>query len=122
MFDKYDKSGAKFAETCSLKTHPLRFLNKADKCGIYGSKFSHKLLLQTLNTHSQTGVKPCVCATCGAQFGDRGSLRKHIRTHNGEKPYKCDTCGAKFAQKHTLKRHVRTHTAEKPYICDTCTQ
>ena len=60
MFYKCDESGAKFAEACSVKTLPLRVIYKADKCGIYGSKFSHKLLLKTEYKQSNWSETLCM--------------------------------------------------------------
>ena len=88
--------------------------------GTYRAKCSRNILLKTLKQCTRNVKKTYKCGTCSAQFGHKGSLKLHIRTHNGEKPHKCDTCGATFAQKAALNVHVRTHTGEKHYVCDTC--
>ncbi|KAG8445203.1 hypothetical protein GDO86_010108 [Hymenochirus boettgeri] len=61
-----------------------------------------------------------VCTTCGKEFSEASSLRRHLRIHKGVKPYACHLCAKAFTQCNQLKTHVRTHTGEKPYQCKQC--
>ena len=54
------------------------------------------------------------CETCGAPYGNRESLKRHIRKKHPrvstdsviERVY-CETCGAPYGNRESLKRHIR---------------
>ena len=111
IFYKDDKSGAQFAEICSLKTRP-HIRVKPDKCGLHGVKYSRKLLLTTCTDNEEILYR---CGSCGEQFHQKALLKLHFRNHTGEKPYKCDRCDTEFAHKHSLKSHIRIHAGENMF-------
>ena len=73
-FYKYDKSGAQFAEICSLKTRP-HIRGKPDNCGLHGVKYSRKLLLKTC---TDTEEILYICGSCGEQFHQKALLKLHF--------------------------------------------
>ena len=55
------------------------------------------------------------CPECPLSFNNKKSLSTHMRTHNGLKTYKCDSCGKEFSQIGSLKRHeIKFHGIVKP--------
>ena len=51
--------------------------------------------------------KPFKCDTCGANYGRKDYLNKHIAAvHKGKKPFNCETCDAKFEDKSNLNVHI----------------
>ncbi|XP_062377546.1 myoneurin isoform X1 [Sardina pilchardus] len=68
----------------------------------------------------QLGKNRPICSTCGKEFSELSSLRRHMRIHKGLKPYECQLCNRTFRQGNQLKTHMRIHTGEKPFKCDKC--
>merc|ERR1739848_683048 len=68
------------------------------------------------------GKKQFKCHICNAEFGQRGSLNKHVTTvHEGKKQFKCKICSAVFGEKGNLKKHVATvHEGNKQFKCKMC--
>jgi uncharacterized Zn-finger protein len=49
------------------------------------------------------------CEVCHRRFGEKGSLRTHIRTvHEGVRGFECEVCHRRFGQKGSLRTHIRT--------------
>lgn len=65
------------------------------------------------------GERQYICPepSCGRKFLDNSKLRRHMLVHTGEKPFKCEFCGKRFSLDFNLKTHLRIHTGEKPYQC-----
>ncbi|XP_061426087.1 protein sister of odd and bowel-like [Lethenteron reissneri] len=61
-----------------------------------------------------------ICQTCGKEFSEPSSLRRHARIHKGLRPFVCSLCDKAFTQGNQLKTHMRIHTGEKPYVCEVC--
>ena len=48
------------------------------------------------------------CETCNAQFNQKGSLSRHIKsTHQGEKKFPCGLCDYQAIQKCDLSKHKK---------------
>merc|ERR1712156_999528 len=60
-----------------------------------------------------------VCEHCTKAFILEGMLKDHI-TRKHDRPFSCDDCKLTFGEKSSLKQHVRTHTNEKPFLCNKC--
>ena len=71
------------------------------------------LLLFSMKTEAEKRVHEC--PECPLSFNNKKSLSTHMRTHNGLKTYKCDSCGKEFSQIGSLKRHeIQFHGIVKP--------
>ena len=71
------------------------------------------LLLFSMKTEAEKRVHEC--PECPLSFNNKKSLSTHMRTHNGLKTYKCDSCGKEFSQIGSLKRHeIKFHGIVKP--------
>lgn len=61
------------------------------------------------------------CPTCGKTFNHRGTLNRHMKTHNKtENKFNCEEYFKSFSHKHDLNRHQKSHTNEKLSICEEC--
>ena len=47
--------------------------------------------------------------TCGKQFTDRSTLRRHLLTHSREKPFLCKECDKTFRTKSACRKHYLRH-------------
>ena len=74
-------------------------------------------LLQHSATHS--GERPFECGICDEKFSQKGSLTKHLLTHQ-EGRFECDQCDYKATQKGHLVLHLMTHSGVKPHKCNRC--
>ena len=72
-------------------------------------------LVEHSATHS--GERPFECGICDQKFSLKGSLSKHLLTHQ-EGRFECDQCDYKATQKGTLVLHLLTHSGVKPHKCD----
>ncbi|KAH3727517.1 zinc finger protein 271-like [Dreissena polymorpha] len=59
------------------------------------------------------------CELCSEGFGDKDSLKAHIRTHSMQMPYVCEKCGSAYSLKSNLTQHMKTHE-EVVYSCTDC--
>ena len=62
---------------------------------------------------------------CGKRFNQTHHLQRHSLIHSAERPFKCDNCDWTFKTKGSLKRHVLTHNNFKTfapgrYQCQFC--
>ena len=58
------------------------------------------------------------CDRCNRQFTRRYTLKTHIkRIHHGIRPFVCALCGADFPVKWDCQRHENEQHGEKRYIC-----
>ncbi|KAK5646470.1 hypothetical protein RI129_004934 [Pyrocoelia pectoralis] len=93
------------------------------KCHICEKNFGCKgQLTRHLKTH--TGIRTHACQVCGKSYMESGSLRQHFLSKHSDrkKPYDCPECNQGFDLRSTLIRHIRTHTGEKPFGCEICSK
>lgn len=64
----------------------------------------------------------CNFPECGATFGQKGSLTRHIRSrHEKLRPHLCEICQKSFSALWTLRVHQRNvHLKSKPHKCHLC--
>ena len=75
------------------------------------------------------------CHYCSKSMKNKGSMRRHIRTHErGKLPndnsfaatkhpnggYSCKYCSKFVKQRNDMRKHIRTHTGEKLFQCSIC--
>ncbi len=66
-------------------------------------------------------IKPHQCNICQLNFGQKGTLKKHVRIHKNLKAYKCDICDYSAFDHSYLKRHIECdHEKVKPHQCNLC--
>lgn len=120
----------RFKSAHSLRQHLQRSIKHKDlgslihPCPSCDKRFETTDSLQTHIEIQHEGIRPHVCAICGAALASKGSLTKHrITVHGGRRApprHVCHTCGKAFRGKSVLTNHVRTHTGEKPFECSSC--
>lgn len=73
---------------------------------------------------AKKGNKPFRCSIegCGATFGQKGSLTRHVKSrHEKLRPHLCDLCQKRFSALWTLRVHRRNvHLKSKPHKCHLC--
>ncbi|GIY62758.1 hypothetical protein CDAR_477281 [Caerostris darwini] len=91
---------------------------KFPTCNVCGSEF---LILDLLIDHCKEQHKnmPYVCEHCGRADKYLSDFKRHQVMHTGERPHACQVCGDAFGQKFTLKTHMKRH-AENTYYCEEC--
>ncbi|XP_023222715.1 ras-responsive element-binding protein 1-like isoform X1 [Centruroides sculpturatus] len=51
--------------------------------------------------------KPFPCNKCNYSSLDKGTLKRHLRTHNNERPFQCIKCRYAFTTKANCERHIK---------------
>lgn len=71
---------------------------------------------------SASKEKKFQCEQCGAIFGMKSNLKRHVLTvHEDRRGHQCQICGAAFGLKQNLATHVRVkHEKMRPFQCDAC--
>ena len=74
-----------------------------------------KVSMKTASGHK--GKEKIKCEINKANFGQKGTLSKHILTvHEGKKQFKCGICNSEFTSKWCMKGHfVTTHEGSKQF-------
>ncbi|GBN13962.1 hypothetical protein AVEN_223286-1 [Araneus ventricosus] len=52
---------------------------------------------------------PHKCSLCGKRFTQKGSLNRHMVTHNNERPFACESCPKRFKYRSVLTSHRKLH-------------
>ncbi|XP_044738885.1 zinc finger protein OZF-like [Chrysoperla carnea] len=129
---KCESCGEQFQSHVDFRKH-LKIHRKVHShaCKTCNREFSQK---RNLNRHIKqkhpseylTRLKQTVelknhfeCKICHKIYTRRGSLYKHMITHE-ENKFLCNFCGKSFPQNNNLKIHKLIHTEEKPYKCKYC--
>jgi len=68
--------------------------------------------LRALKGHNRAHMNvepgtPYPCNMCPFISTDKGSLSKHLRSHNGDRPFECSLCNYAFTTKANCERHVK---------------
>ncbi|EZA51198.1 Ras-responsive element-binding protein [Ooceraea biroi] len=68
--------------------------------------------LRALKGHNRAHMNvepgtPYPCNMCPFISSDKGSLSKHLRSHNGDRPFECSLCNYAFTTKANCERHVK---------------
>ncbi|RZF46480.1 hypothetical protein LSTR_LSTR007596 [Laodelphax striatellus] len=104
----------RFKHVSSLRGHMRTVHSDAKpfKCEECGACFARKSVLKVhIITH--TGEKRFECDQCEAKYGDYTSLKRHrMSIHEGVKPYLCAKCGAGFMRDRELQKHVKHKHSE----------
>ena len=61
------------------------------------------------------------CEYCDKEFGQRGTMNRHINTlHLKTKDFKCGQCEKEFGQKRHLQTHIQAIHLRHHYSCNEC--
>ncbi|XP_023684891.1 uncharacterized protein [Paramormyrops kingsleyae] len=65
-------------------------------------------------------AQPYWCGMCERAFSQRGSLNRHLRSHQGVRPYPCPRCPMTFSRQYRVQEHLRVHqrSCEHPHGAD----
>ncbi|XP_077419620.1 uncharacterized protein LOC144050339 [Vanacampus margaritifer] len=89
------------------------------KCSQCNKNFGNKSSLR-VHMRIHAGDKRFMCSVCGKRFSQKAHLITHTRIHTGDKPFSCSVCNKSFIDHSALVKHTRTHTGEKPFACAVC--
>ena len=84
---------------------------------------SHLNLRSNVRKHKATRIgndRIYECTKCAKTFTQKGSLTKHISTHNEIDLYECDKCEKSFTRKSSFTKHIRAHDKTVQYRCEKC--
>ena len=103
---------------------------KCDRCKktfcLYKSLQRHKRIdacVEKGEGYKIPSAQPALCPECGTCFGDRSTMRKHIKmVHYKTKSHQCDQCEKAFVDRTNLKRHIETVHIKDLHICEFCTR
>ncbi|GFY50288.1 hypothetical protein TNIN_416231 [Trichonephila inaurata madagascariensis] len=89
--------------------HPLEIIAKCNKNYI-SQPFQEK--------HAQ--FYPHKCNLCSKRFTQKGSLNRHMVTHNNERPFACELCPKRFKYRSVLTSHRKLHLKDSLLRCNIC--
>ena len=83
--------------------------------------FNEKTLekMKKMERRRKRGLAVYYCKECNYSTTRKYQLVNHSGTHSGERPFECGICDDKFRQKGSLTKHLLTHE-EGTFECDQC--
>ncbi|CAG0882962.1 unnamed protein product [Cyprideis torosa] len=98
---------------------------KSSICDICGRSFRGNYQLRTHVTAVHDKLRPFECPNCHLTFGEKATLKKHIRNLHTDYSKQCEVCGSKFKTNSGFKHHLWTsHRISTPNLkvltCDSC--
>ena len=114
--------GKKLMTQRKLLAHEREHGGTIDTCDICGKGFTmvNALAIHKAQMHKKNANPEEIhcCDKCGKQYGNKGSLDRHIKNVHGE-PIKCKHCEFSTSSKTVFARHQETHGDPK-YKCSIC--
>lgn len=97
-----------------------RYVGSSGEEGEYSTEQTMKVINDP--GHRSVKSKKFSCERCGAGFGMKSNLKRHVMTvHEDRRGYQCKICGAAFGLKQNLVTHIRVkHERRRPFQCNIC--
>lgn len=116
-------NGKRFPMGARLLRHLMKHkINEKLKCDYENCTFSCATRPQMKDHVKHKHFKEVVhlCSTCGASFGQPGSLRNHIKNIHEKNNfiYQCKMCPMTFRVPSHLRNHQAVHTTEYDFKCE----